>query len=139
VKKQATGLAQSVTVANTPLPVREQNVDGGNIKVHQQRTVNVASAPASKHDWIVALGDNSPTAIGPLNASVIIVRMRSDAHVSAVRFSTGAGMVFDLSGPIAGASANAVVPLTQPIPISQVELQCTDNVNCEADVQAVGS
>ncbi len=39
---QATGLAQAVTVANTPLPVREQNLDGnGNIKVHEQGTANV--------------------------------------------------------------------------------------------------
>jgi hypothetical protein len=38
---QATGLAQSVTVNNTaanPVPVREQNLDGGNIKVHEEGT-----------------------------------------------------------------------------------------------------
>jgi len=41
---QATGLAQSVTVNNTaadPVPVREQNLDGGNIRVHEQGTANV--------------------------------------------------------------------------------------------------
>jgi hypothetical protein len=44
---QATGLSQSVTVNNTPaqaVPVREQNLDGGNIKVHEQGTVSVRSA-----------------------------------------------------------------------------------------------
>jgi len=57
---QATGLAQSVTVANTAaqaVPVREQNLDGnGNIKVHEQGTANVqvtnavtaASVPATQ-------------------------------------------------------------------------------------------
>jgi hypothetical protein len=49
---QATGLAQSVTVDNTPsnpVPVREQNLDGsGNIKVHEQGTaqVDASSTPA---------------------------------------------------------------------------------------------
>jgi hypothetical protein len=42
---QATGLAQTVTVTNTPeqaVPVREQNLDGNqNIKVHEQGTANV--------------------------------------------------------------------------------------------------
>jgi hypothetical protein len=41
---QATGLAQSVTVNNTPsqaVPVREQNLDGGSIKVREQGTVRV--------------------------------------------------------------------------------------------------
>lgn len=42
---EATGLAQAVTVDNTPanaVPVREQNRDGnGNIKVHEQGTANV--------------------------------------------------------------------------------------------------
>jgi hypothetical protein len=41
---QATGLAQSVTVDNTPaqaVPVREQNLDSGNIKVHEQGTASV--------------------------------------------------------------------------------------------------
>ena len=45
---QATGLAQSVTVSNPSaqaVPVREQNLDGGgNLKVHEQGTVNVQSA-----------------------------------------------------------------------------------------------
>jgi hypothetical protein len=41
---QAAGLAQSVTVDNTPaqaVPVREQNLDSGNIKVHEQGTASV--------------------------------------------------------------------------------------------------
>jgi hypothetical protein len=41
---QATGLAQAVTVANTPLPVREQNLDAdGNVKVHEQGVVLAVS------------------------------------------------------------------------------------------------
>jgi hypothetical protein len=41
---QATGLSPSVTVANTasnPVPVLEQNVDGKNIRVHEEGTANV--------------------------------------------------------------------------------------------------
>lgn len=41
---QATGLGQSVTVNNTPaqaVPVREQALDGGNIKVHEEGRANV--------------------------------------------------------------------------------------------------
>lgn len=46
---QATGLAQAVTVSNTAaqaVPVREQNLDGGNIKVHEQGIVSSRSADA---------------------------------------------------------------------------------------------
>jgi len=130
------------------VPVREQALDAnGNVKVHEQGTAavheqgtaSVTTAPASKHDRVIALGDNTPTAIGPLNASLIIVRMRSDAHVFAVRFLGPGGMVFDLPGAADGAPADAVFPLNQPIPVSQVELSCTDSTNCEADVQVVGS
>ena len=41
---QATGLAQGVTVTNTPaqaVPVREQALDGQNIRVHEEGTANV--------------------------------------------------------------------------------------------------
>jgi FlaG/FlaF family flagellin (archaellin) len=41
---QATGLAQSVTIDNTaanPVPVREQNLDAGRIRVHEAGTANV--------------------------------------------------------------------------------------------------
>jgi hypothetical protein len=44
---QATGLAQSVTVNNTAaqaVPVREQNLDGGNVKVHEQGIPSVRQA-----------------------------------------------------------------------------------------------
>jgi hypothetical protein len=44
---QATGLAQSVTVNNTAaqaVPVREQNLDGQNIRVHEEGTAAVRSA-----------------------------------------------------------------------------------------------
>ncbi|MGE5176997.1 MAG: hypothetical protein ACM3JJ_11550 [Hyphomicrobiales bacterium] len=43
---QATGLAQSVVVSNTAsqaVPVREQNLEGGNVKVHEQGTARVRS------------------------------------------------------------------------------------------------
>jgi hypothetical protein len=50
---QATGLAQSVTVNNTtsnPVPVREQNLDGSNIRVHEEgtATVHVDNLPATQ-------------------------------------------------------------------------------------------
>jgi hypothetical protein len=44
---EATGLAQSVTVNNTtnnPVPVKEQNLDGQNIRVHEEGTAAVRSA-----------------------------------------------------------------------------------------------
>src|SRR5262245_40112551 len=47
---QATGLAQAVTVNNTAaqaVPVREQNLDGGNIKVHEEGTASVHDGTAA--------------------------------------------------------------------------------------------
>ncbi len=60
---QATGLAQAVTVTNTPLPVREQNIDGnGHIKVHEQGTGkrqghqhrSLGRRAAADHRWWLA-------------------------------------------------------------------------------------
>ena len=63
---QATGLAQSVTVSNTPaqaVPVREQNLDGGNLKVHEQGIPSVRQAGTrirvslgSSNQYVVPVG-----------------------------------------------------------------------------------
>jgi hypothetical protein len=66
---QATGLAQSVTVNNTAaqaVPVREQNLDGGNIKVHEQGTVSVRSADKEVSVTAVGFADLTDTCGGHL-------------------------------------------------------------------------
>jgi hypothetical protein len=67
---QATGLAQAVTVTNTaaqPVPVREQNLDGGNIKVHEQGTVKVTVQNRPTHtphvvEMVCGFVENGPCA-----------------------------------------------------------------------------
>ena len=130
----------SVSVGNLPSTQQVNGtVDVGNVPlpVTQQGTATVAGAPATKHD--VAVVFDTPHPIGPLAASLIIVDMRPDAHVTAVEFFDGSDEIFQLIGPEAEGSAYQVVPLTQPIPISSVQVDCTDNVNCEAEVRVVGS
>jgi hypothetical protein len=66
---QATGLAQAVTVSNTAaqaVPVREQNLDGGNIKVHEQGTVSVRSADQEVSATAAANGSLTDTCGGVL-------------------------------------------------------------------------
>jgi ABC-type enterochelin transport system substrate-binding protein len=66
---QATGLAQSVTVSNTPaqaVPVREQNLDNGNVKVHEQGTVSVRSADKEVSVTAVGFADLTDTCGGDL-------------------------------------------------------------------------
>jgi hypothetical protein len=66
---QATGLAQAVTVSNTAaqaVPVREQNLDGGNIKVHEQGTVLARSADQEVSATAAANASLSDTCGGTL-------------------------------------------------------------------------
>ncbi len=133
-------VAGSVSVGNLPSTQRVNGtVDVGNVPlpVSQQGTSTVAGVPASKHDDVIVF--DTPRPIGPLAASTIVLDMRPDAHVTAVDFFDGSDEIFRLIGPEAEGAAYQVVPLTQPIPISSVQVECTDNVNCEAEVFAVGS
>lgn len=62
---QATGLAQSVTVNNTaakPLPVEEQNLDGSNIRVHEEGTARVRTdlgEPVQLDDSVLVLANEN--------------------------------------------------------------------------------
>src|SRR5215467_4188747 len=74
---QATGLAPgpNVVVTNTPaqaVPVREQNLDGGNIKVHEQGTakVDVVQHEADTFGALVVPAAAGAVKIEPLGKTV---------------------------------------------------------------------
>jgi hypothetical protein len=121
---QATGLAQAVTVQNTPLPVREQNLDtNGNLKVHEQGTaiVSVASlkpvTDGGNARTVPASAD--PVEIGStVTASAFAIHM--SAGVSEVRLVGSGGMPADIGGPAAGGSADVALALTRPIQFDRV-------------------
>jgi len=96
---QATGLAQAVTVSNTAaqaVPVREQNLDNGNIKVHEEGTasVNVTNSSLSVHE--------QGTASVKPGGEPIIVQLFGDGQ-----YTVPAGKQFNLqyvSGVVFGGS-----------------------------------
>jgi hypothetical protein len=89
---QATGLAQTVTVNNTPeqaVPVREQNLDGNqNIKVHEQGTATVEvsnqeiSIEDDFHSSTYACDWNSYTV--PAGTKLVIEYIGADAQGNAL-------------------------------------------------------
>jgi hypothetical protein len=161
---QATGLAQSVTVTNTPaqaIPVREQNLDGGNIKVHEQGTANVtgtvglsssgntvkidgsanevtaAMQPATR-STALALANGGSASFGEITASLVIVNM--GPGVERVNFSGGIIGGLDVWGPAAlgGGSAHVVLPLTQPINVSHFQSDCPSGNGCGVNYMLAG-
>jgi hypothetical protein len=102
---QATGLAQSVTVANTPaqaVPVREQNLDGGNVKVHEQGTVSVRSADQEVSASASCIADLSDTCGGTLYTvpagKQLVVKYISAFGSNAAGATSGVGYVTAESG-----------------------------------------
>jgi hypothetical protein len=100
---QATGLAQSVTVSNTAsqaVPVREQNLDGGNIKVHEQGTASVnvtndvrsANRPAAKE---ILFGGGQETIVDEVPAGEVFVlkdvRVWANPNISTDKLASGEG------------------------------------------------
>jgi hypothetical protein len=143
---QATGLAQSVTVNNTPaqaVPVREQNLDASNIRVHEEGTAQVQPAAANASDWFgqnkPGLGDEHIFSAGPILASLITIDL--DSQVVDVNFRDGeTKVVLDFPGPLSvfGQGAHYVLPLTQPLQIDRWAVVCGTQAGCGLTVNVVG-
>jgi hypothetical protein len=133
---QATGLAQSVTVNNAasdPVPVREQNLDGGgNIKVHEQGTANVnvtnssltiaAQAPITGGAIHWDLPCPSGFKFGTVVASALTFHL--SAGVEDVELRTGTSSVaYTAVGPALGGPADINLALDRPISFDTIE--CT--------------
>jgi len=113
---QATGLAQSVTVSNTPaqaVPVREQNLDGGNVKVHEQGTVSVRSLDREVSATASCIADLSDTCGGtlytvPAGKQLVVKYISAFASVSdATSATSGVGYITaDIGQPV-----NALLPV----------------------------
>jgi hypothetical protein len=131
---QATGLAQSVTVANTPLPVREQNVDtNGNIKVHEQGTANVnvtnSSLTVAPPNTVTSGGDrvNVSTATGLQLLGHTVTATALSIHlgdgVTSVDLESGIDDPATFYGPADFGNASIVLTLTRPISFNSIRCQ----------------
>jgi hypothetical protein len=131
---QATGLAQSVIVSNTPaqaVPVREQNLDGNqNLKVHEQGTANVnvtnsslSVAPAAPitggGDAVETVGGHFVTFRVPATATALLIHMTAAA--GAVKLSYQGGTVGFFPGPAETGNDNIVLALTRPIAFDRLD------------------
>jgi hypothetical protein len=131
---QATGLAQSVTVNNTPaqaVPVREQNLDGANIKVHEQGTANVnvtnSSLSVAPPAPITTGGGDLATTC-PLNkaypsaqsASALSIHM--DSGVAEVILETQSLTIpaARFAGPAAAGNASVALALSRPVAFDSI-------------------
>jgi hypothetical protein len=133
---QATGLAQSVTVDNTPaqaVPVRERNLDAnGDIKVHEQGAVRVRPAAAITDGGRgVSLpgGSDLDLSGGPVTASALSIRMSADASWTVLRLK-GEGDPAFFYGPVFGGNASIVLALTRPIRFDQVSCGGASSERC---------
>jgi hypothetical protein len=100
---QATGLADkpAVTVVNTPaqaVPVREQNLDGGSIKVHEQGTVKVNSTdnPAQPFRIDMGFGGLAESFTVPANKRLVIQEVTGRVSADGDHRSTGGIMRLDV-------------------------------------------
>jgi hypothetical protein len=152
---QATGLAQSVTVTNTPaqaVPVREQNLDGGNIKVHEQGTANVnvtnsglsvTPRVATKTGGIASIsagaGSDSDVGFqfGTVNASLVTVTSQVGTGVLTFQNTNSTNGTFAVLQFPLEAGAQLIVPLVEAVPINNVHLHCS--TACSAWFNTVGS
>jgi hypothetical protein len=123
---QATGLAQSVTVDNSPaqaVPVREQNLDGnGNIKVREQGVLRVRpAAPITSGGNAVSLpgGGEHELAGGPATATALSIHMTADVSWIELRLQ-GVGVPAFFYGPAFGGNSTIVLGLPQPITFGRI-------------------
>lgn len=96
---QATGLAQSVTVSNTAaqaVPVREQNLDAGNIKVHEQGTVKVNSTDNPAQPFRIDLGFGTDSFTVPANKRLVIQEVTGRVSADGDHRSVGGIMRLDV-------------------------------------------
>jgi hypothetical protein len=132
----ATGLAptpSSVVVVNPPaqaVPTREQNLDGSNIKVHEEGTANVnvtngslAVTPAApitngggRVTCAAAVGGNTCPFVPTQTASALSIHMTSG--VVAIGLSSGDGFPSVFAGPAPPVNGNDSIVLALARPIS---------------------
>jgi hypothetical protein len=114
--------------ASNPVPAREQNVDpDGNIKVHEQGTVDVnltnGNVNVTPRPDPVTGGGGSYTALAcpgevDLGANIIASALQVvwlDATGSFVKLYRGGSQVADIFGPLVTGERHVVLPLTRPI------------------------
>ena len=142
---QATGLAQAVTVnntainpvpvnvTNTAVPVREQNLDGGNIKVHEQGTADVAvksylaATRFIRQSYIIGEGqirswdfdtfNLSTEVINVLSGTVSVEVFRPNADSDQGDF--GQPLIMDVVGP-----STVTIPLNETIAVDKASADC---------------
>jgi hypothetical protein len=141
---QATGLGQSVTVnntaanpvpvnvTNTAVPVREQNLDGGNIKVHEQGTANVAvkSYPAAstfvRFSYLgVPATETRTENFDRLNASTVIFNIYTGSADFELLDTTqpGTGNFYPIIVTLI-APATVTIPLNETLAVDQSRVHC---------------
>jgi len=144
---QATGLAQLVTVNNTAaqaVPVREQNLDGGNIKVHEEGTTKVKvtnaslsvqpAAPITGGGWIAIYPAGQTFSHG--TASAVSIHMTSG--VRNVQFLNSEGLqVAGFVGPYFGHGPDIDLAFNRPIQFD--EIVCTGDATDQCFVGWVGA
>jgi hypothetical protein len=145
---QATGLAQGVTVINTPaqaVPVREQNLDGSNIRVHEEGTPQVRPTPTLAVNAFSTDNNDGGSGVNPsgsfghtINATMISIDL--DANATAVSFYNGNDKTLNLPGPASFIQGpqHRLLTLTQPIPMDRWQASCLNNF-CGAVVWVDGS
>ena len=112
----------SVFVTNgssNPVPVREQNLDGSNIRVHEEGTANVnvtsvarlqaATTGASLGDVNTGNTGHGQEVIGLSTAQALAFHMTSG--VNSVELKDGSSVVADFWGPVHDGQADVVVDL----------------------------
>ena len=142
---QATGLASAVTVNNTasnPVPVREQNLDGGNIKVHEQGTATVATAVATRHfvdNYDVPGTTQGDSPFPEMKVSLIAIHV-VDGPIT-FSFQHSGTTILEFNDIASG--SDIVLPLPQPVALTDTINFCNApgglSGRCHAKINFIGS
>jgi hypothetical protein len=129
---QAAGLGKSVTVDNTAaqaVPVREQSLDGSNVRVHEEGTAKVKvtnssltvgpPAPVTDGGGGQVLGAGVTLNFAAATAGALSIHM--DSGIDAVVLHDGGGTPAAFEGPNGGGSANITLALNRPITFDQIK------------------
>jgi hypothetical protein len=145
---QATGLAESVTVDNTAaqaVPVREQDLDRGNIRVHEEGTANIQGAVGISSfptaTQIRQGGGRLHPNQNPLErfATIIASTLVASADEGDVR----AAFAYDDNGVVSvdvKSGETVAIPLLQGVAINEVGLACNPvSSGCVVEYSVIGS
>jgi hypothetical protein len=126
-----------VQAAAAVMNVREQNLDAnGNIMVHEQGTAQVRLRPTNAMGQCITTGADRECDFGrTINASLIVVQTE---YVGQMVFFNGTASALSLYGPPFGGQRYYVLPLTQPIPVSRVQMFSCSPL-CDAYVSVAGT